>query len=67
MFELVDFDSAYNCILGRPFLKKFMAVAHFAYSILKVPGPHGPMTIRGDYKGSIAYDMKTLDLIRQYA
>ena len=29
MFELVDFDSAYNCILGRPFLKKFMVVAHF--------------------------------------
>ena len=25
-FEVEDFDSAYNCILGRPFLEKFMAV-----------------------------------------
>ena len=44
-FEVVDFDLAYNCILGRPFLKIFMAVAHFAYLVLKVAGPHGPLTI----------------------
>ena len=44
-FEVVDFQSAYNCILGRPFLKKFLAVALFAYLVLKVLGPHGPMTI----------------------
>lgn len=43
-----------------------MAVAHFAYSVLKVPGPQGPMTIHGDRKGAVAYDIKTLDLIRQY-
>ena len=66
-FEVADFDSAYKCILGRPFLKKFMVVAHFAYSVLKVPGPHGPMTIHGAHKGTIACDMKTLDMIRQYA
>ena len=28
-FEVADFDLVYNCILGRPFLKKFMVVAHF--------------------------------------
>ena len=67
MFEVVDFDSAYNCILGQPFLKKFMAVAHFAYSVLKVPGPRGLMTIHGDRKGAVSCDMKTLDMIRQYA
>ena len=39
MFEIVDFESTYNCILGQPFLKKFMAVAHFAYLVLKVPAP----------------------------
>jgi hypothetical protein len=66
-FEVVDFNSAYNCILRRPFLKKFMAVTHFAYSVLKVPGPHGPMTIHGDCKGTIACDMQTLDMVRQYA
>ena len=63
-FKVADFESAYNCILGRPFLKKFMAVAHFAYLVLKVPGPHGPMAIHGDRKGTVAYDMKTLDMIR---
>ena len=66
-FEVADFDSAYKCILGRPFLKKFMVVAHFAYSVLKVLGPRGLMTIHGDRKGTITYDMETLDMIRQYA
>ena len=44
-----------------------MSVAHFAYSVLKVSGPHGLMTICGDCKGAITYDMITLDMIRQYA
>ena len=63
-FEVENFEPAYNCILSRPFLKKFMVVAHFSYSVLKVPGPHGPMTIYGDRKGTIACDMKTLDMIK---
>jgi hypothetical protein len=45
-------------------MKKFMAVAHFAYSVLKVPGPHGPLTVYGDQKGIVACDKKTLDLIK---
>ena len=65
-FEVVDFDSVYNYILGRPFLKKFMEVAHFAYSVHKVPYRRGPMTIHDDRKGVIAFDMKTLDMIMQY-
>ena len=44
-----------------------MVVGHFAYSILKVPGPRGPMTIHGDLKDAVTCDMKTLDMIRQYA
>ncbi|CAD6233433.1 unnamed protein product [Miscanthus lutarioriparius] len=65
-FEVADYESAYNCILGRPFLKKFMATAHFAYSVLKESGPHGPLTIYGDRKGAVTYDMKTLGLIKQF-
>ena len=65
-FEVADFESAYNYILGRPFLKKFMAVAHFAYSVLKVPRPHGPLTIYSDRKGAVACDMEILDLIKQF-
>ena len=41
-----------------------MAMAHFAYSVLKVSRPHEPLTIYGDRKGAVAYDMKTLDLIK---
>ena len=66
-FEIADFESAYNYIMGRLFLKKFMAIAHFAYLVLKVPNPHGSMIIHGDCKGVVAYDMKTMDMIRQYA
>jgi hypothetical protein len=40
-FEVTSFDNGYNCILGRPFLLKFMAVIHTAYTIIKMPGPRG--------------------------
>jgi hypothetical protein len=40
-FEVASFNIGYNCILGRPFLPKFMAVIHTAYAIIKMPGPRG--------------------------
>jgi hypothetical protein len=40
-FEVANFDIGYNCILGRPFLLKFMTVIHTAYAIVKMPGPRG--------------------------
>jgi hypothetical protein len=36
--EVVSFDIEYKCILGRPFLLKFMAVIHIAYATIKIPG-----------------------------
>jgi hypothetical protein len=33
-FEVTSFDIGYNCILGRPFLLKFMAVIHTAYATI---------------------------------
>ena len=38
-FEVVDHTSAYHAILGRPALAKFMAVPHYAYLKMKLPGP----------------------------
>jgi hypothetical protein len=38
-FEVASFDIGYNCILGRPFLLKFMAVIHTAYTTIKMSGP----------------------------
>jgi hypothetical protein len=35
-FEVASFDIGYNCILGRPFLLKFMTAIHTAYATMKV-------------------------------
>jgi hypothetical protein len=53
-FEVASFDIGYNCILGRPFLLKFMAVIHTAYAIIKMPGPNGIMTLTSDHRDAIA-------------
>ena len=39
-FEVVDFESSYHAILGRPALAKFMAI-QYPYLLLKMPGPNG--------------------------
>jgi hypothetical protein len=54
MFEVVDLDSPYHALLGRPTLAKFMASSHMAYLKVKMPGPRGVITIIGDYKRSMA-------------
>jgi hypothetical protein len=41
IFEVVSFDIRYNCILGWPFLLRFMAVIHIVYAMIKMPGPRG--------------------------
>jgi hypothetical protein len=33
-FEVASFDIGYNCILRRPFLLRFMAVIHTAYTTI---------------------------------
>ncbi|KAM3330474.1 hypothetical protein ACQJBY_026999 [Aegilops geniculata] len=52
-FEVVDLSSAYHALLGRPVLAKFMAVPHYAYLKIKLPGPKGLITVTGDYRKSI--------------
>jgi hypothetical protein len=51
-FEVATFDSSYHAILGRPALAKFMAVLHYVYLLLKMPGLGGVLTLRGDLKKS---------------
>jgi hypothetical protein len=53
MFEVVDLESPYHALLGRPALAKFMASTHVAYLKMKIPGPKGVITIIGDYKRSM--------------
>jgi hypothetical protein len=50
-FEVVCINCGYNAIIGRPGLAKFMAIPHYPYMILKMPGPQGIITIRADFQG----------------
>ena len=53
-FEVVDLESPYHALLGRPALAKFMAVPHYAYLKMKMPSSKGILTIAGDYRKSSA-------------
>jgi hypothetical protein len=54
-FEVVDISSPYHALLGRPALAKFMAVPHYAYLKMKLPGPRGVITVSGCFKKSLAF------------
>jgi hypothetical protein len=53
MFEVTSFDNGYNCILGRPFLLRFIAVIHIAFAIIKMPGPRGVITLKADQRDAL--------------
>ena len=57
-FEVVDWKSQYNVILGRPAFARFMAVPHYAYLKLKMPGPYGTITVSGNFERSNECDRK---------
>jgi hypothetical protein len=59
-FEVASFDIGYNCILGRPFLLKFMAVIHTAYATIKMPGPRGVITLKSDQGDALACENASL-------
>jgi hypothetical protein len=47
-FEVAEFKSSYNTILGRPMLARFMAVPHYTNLVLKMPTPKRVLTVYGD-------------------
>jgi hypothetical protein len=51
-FKVTSFDCGYNAIIGRPGLAKFMAIPHYSYMILKMPGPQGIITVRANFQGA---------------
>ncbi|KAK1683286.1 hypothetical protein QYE76_044134 [Lolium multiflorum] len=56
-FEVVDWESQYHAILGRPAFAKFMAIPHYAYLKLKMPGNNGTeITVHGSFSRSDSYD-----------
>ena len=60
-FEVADFESSYHAILGRPALAKFMAVPHYVYLLLKMPGNTGVLSLRGDLLKSFECDKEVMD------
>uniref|UniRef100_A0A0E0EWP1 RNA-directed DNA polymerase n=1 Tax=Oryza meridionalis TaxID=40149 RepID=A0A0E0EWP1_9ORYZ len=59
VFEVADFETAYHAILGRPAMAKFMAVPHYAYAMMKMPGLNGIISLRADIKQSFACDKES--------
>jgi hypothetical protein len=55
-FKVMDWSSYYHAILGRPAFAWFMAVPHYAYLILKIPGPNGAITVKGNFEVSDTCD-----------
>jgi hypothetical protein len=53
-FDVASFDIGYNCILGRPFLLRFMAAIHTAYATIKMPDPRGVITLKSDQRDALA-------------
>src|SRR4051812_43732417 len=51
-FEVLDWWSQYHTILGRPAFAQFMAVPHYAYLKLKMPGSTGVITVNGSFTKS---------------
>ena len=49
---MVDLESPYHALLGRPTLAKFLAVPHYAYLKMKMPSTKGIQNIVRDYRKS---------------
>jgi hypothetical protein len=65
-FEVASFNIGYNCIIGMPFLLKFMAVIHTVYATLKMPDPKGVITIKADQHDTLACENATLTHIGRF-
>jgi hypothetical protein len=61
-FEVVDFETAYHAILGRPAITKFMAVPHYTYLVLKMPSLADVLSLQGDLKISFDCDTEAVEL-----
>jgi hypothetical protein len=60
-FEVANFEIGYNTFLGWLALSKFMVIPHYAYLVLKMPGPCGVISIRGDIMWDFDYDRESCE------
>jgi hypothetical protein len=66
-FEVTIFDIGYNCILGMPFLLKFMTVIHTAYVTNKMSGPKGIIVLKSNQCDALACENTTLTHIERFS
>ena len=52
-FHIAAFQSGYQAPLGREAFARFNAIPHYASLMLKMPGPHGIITVNGNIKRSL--------------
>ena len=62
IFDIVPFRSGYHALLGRTAFARFNAVPHYAYLKLKMPGPHGVITVNGNTERSLRTEEHTAAL-----
>jgi hypothetical protein len=53
VFDVAKIPMSHNGILGRPALAKFMAASHYAYNVLKMPGPLSVITIHSNKRDAL--------------
>lgn len=47
-FDVVDMEASFNAILGRTTLNRLCAAIHHNFLCMKIPGPKGVITVRGE-------------------
>ncbi|XP_062224995.1 uncharacterized protein LOC133923737 [Phragmites australis] len=63
LFDVADFGTAYNVILRRQAMAQFMAIAHYAYQVIKLPRPAGAITVVGNAKTAMRCEKRSLDMV----
>jgi hypothetical protein len=64
--KVADFKTAYNNFLGWLALSKFMVIPYYAYLVLKMSGPRGVISIRGDIKWAFDYDRESCETVDRF-
>jgi hypothetical protein len=65
-FEVMDWPSQYHAILGRSMFSRFMAVPHYTYLVLKMPGPRGIITVKGSFELSDLCDKEFYKMAQNF-
>ena len=56
LFIIASFQSNYRALLGRTAFARFNALSHCGYLTLKMPGPRGIISLKGNIKCSPSAD-----------